>query len=164
MKKIISILIASVLLVQIAPAVSAKSKGDWTAVKALANSSVAVKTRTGETHYGLMRSADDSSITVQIADHDDFTPQEINFQRDQVAKVWRARLRFGQKNIAKGAWIGAGAGLGAGYIGAAIYSASHEGDAFVGGGLFIVYGAVAGAVAGRFWKKDHKKQELVYSI
>src|SRR5678815_1949802 len=93
MKKVISILMASVLLVPIAPAVMAKSKGDWNAVKALANASVAIKTKTGETHYGLMRLADDSSITVQIADHDDFTPQEINFQRDQVAKVWRARLR-----------------------------------------------------------------------
>ena len=154
---------ASVLLVQIAPAVSAKSKGDWTAVKALANSSVAVKTRTGETHYGLMRSADDSSITVQIADRDDFTPQEINFRRDEVTKVWRARLRFGQKNIARGAWIGAGAGLGAGYIAALIHSARDRGDPFVGGGLFILYGAAAGAVAGRFWKKNHKKQELVYS-
>ena len=163
MKKLISILIASVLLVQTAPAVSAKSKGDWNAVKALANSSVAVKTKTGETHYGLMRSADDSSITVQIADHDDFTAQEINFQRDQVAKVWRARLRFGQKNIAKGAWLGAGAGLGAGYIAALIHSATDPGDPFVGGGLFIIYGAAAGAFLGRFWKKNHKKQDLVYS-
>lgn len=163
MKKLISILMASVLLLQLAPAGLAKSKGDWNAVKALANASVAVKTKTGETHYGLMRSADDSSITVQIADHDDFTPQELNFQRDQVAKVWRARLRFGQKNIAKGAWIGAGAGLGAGYIGALIHSATDSGDAFVGGGLFIIYGAAAGAFLGRFWKKNHKKQELVYS-
>jgi len=163
MKKLISILMASVLLVQIAPAVLAKQKGDWTAVKALANSSVAVKTNTGETHYGLMRSADDSSIMVQIADHDDFTPQEINFQRNEVAKVWRARLRFGQKNIAKGAWLGAGAGLGAGYIAALIYNARHSDDPFLGGGLFIVGGAVAGAFLGRFWKKSHKKQELIYS-
>ena len=163
MKKLISILMTSVLLLQIAPAIPAKSKGDWNAVKALTNSSVAVKTKTGETHYGLMRSADDSSITVQIADHDDFTPQEINFRRVEVTKVWRARLRFGQKNIARGAWIGAGAGLGAGYIAALIHSARDPGDPFVGGGLFILYGAAAGAVAGRFWKKNHKKQELVYS-
>ncbi|HKG62357.1 MAG TPA: hypothetical protein VKB05_21530 [Pyrinomonadaceae bacterium] len=163
MKKLISLLMALVLLVQIAPAVLAKHKGDWNAVKALANSSVAVKTNTGETHYGLMRSADDSSITVQIADHDDFTPQEISFRRDEVAKLWRARLRFGQKNIAKGAWLGAGAGLGAGYIAALIQSAKDSGDPFVGGGLFIIYGAVAGAFLGRFWKKSHKKQDLVYS-
>lgn len=163
MKKLISILITSVLLVSLAPATAAKSKGDWNAVKALANASVAVKTKTGETHYGLMRAADDSSVTIQIADHDDFTPQEINFRRDEVAKVWRARLRFDQKNIGKGAWIGAAAGLGAGYIGALIHSATDPGDAFAGGGLFIIYGAVAGAFLGRFWKKNHKKQELVYS-
>lgn len=164
MKKLVSILITSILLIQIAPAVSARQRGDWNAVKALAHSSVALKTKTGETHYGLVQSADDSTITVQIAGDEDFTPQEINFQRDEVAKVWRARLRFGEKNIAKGAWVGAGAGLGAAVIYAAIQGAQRSSDPPVGVGLFPFFGAGAGAVVGNFWKKKHKKQELVYSV
>src|SRR5215213_5317591 len=156
MKKLITILVTSALLVQIAPAVAAKSKGDWNTVKALAHSSVAVKTKTGETHYGLMQSADDSGITVQIAGDDDFTPQEINFQRDEVAKVWRATLRFGQKNIAKGAWIGASAGVAIPFI-TALAQRGQDTGANAGGGLFMIYGAGAGAVAGKFWKKNHKK-------
>ena len=164
MQKFISILISSVLLVQIAPAVLAKQKGNWNLVKALANSSVAVKTKTGETYYGLMKSADDSSIVIQIADYDDFTPQEINFQRNEIAQIWRARLRFGQKNIAKGAWLGAGAGFGVGFIASAVIAARGGSDPPTGAGLYPILGAGAGAIAGNFWKKNHKKQGLVYSI
>jgi hypothetical protein len=164
MKKLFSILISSVLLIQTAPAVLAKQTGNWDLVKALANSSVAVKTKTGETYYGLMKSADDSSIAVQIADYDDFTPQEISFQRDEVAKVWRARLRFGEKNIAKGAWLGAGAGFGVGFISSAIIAARGGSDPPTGAGLYPMLGAGAGALAGTSWKKGHKKQALVYSI
>ena len=164
MKKLITILMTSFLLVQIAPIVSAKPKGNWNLVKASANHSVAVKTKTGETYYGLAQSVDDSSITVHIAGDDDFTSQEINFQRDEVARVWRARLRFGEKNIAKGAWIGAGAGLGVSVLAAVIQGARGSADPPAGAGLFPIYGAGAGAIAGTFWKKNHKKQELVYSV
>ena len=158
MKKIRAILLAPILFVHIGPTVSAKEKSDRTAVKALANQSIAVKTKTGETYYGLMQSADDSGFTVQIADYDDFTSQEVNFKRDEVAKVWRASLRFDQKNIAKGAWIGAGAGMGVSLIGATVKGAPRW------CALSPFYGAAAGAVAGAFWKKKHKKRELVYSI
>lgn len=154
----------SILLIQIAPAVMAKQKGDWNDVKALAHYSAAVETKTGETYYGLLQSADDSGITLQIADLEGFTPQEINFQRNEVAKVWRARLRFGQHHVGKGALIGAGTGLGVAYIAAARLARTDPGDPPVGVGLFPFYGAAVGAVAGAFWKKKHKKQELVYSI
>src|SRR5215217_3904913 len=163
MKKLIAMLMSSTLLINITPAVLAKQKGDWNLVKTLANSSVALKTKTGETYYGLMRSADDSSITVQIADDDDFTAQEINFQRDELAKVWRARLRFGEKNIAKGAWIGAGAGVGVSMLAAVIQGARGSSDPPTGAALFPIYGTGAGAIAGTFWRKNHKKQEMVYS-
>ena len=99
MKKLITILMTSMLLIQIAPAVSAKQKGDWNNVKAFLHYSIAVKTKLGETYFGLMQSADDSSITVQIADEKGFTPQEINFQRNEVAKVWSATLRFGEHHV-----------------------------------------------------------------
>ncbi len=166
MKKLITILMASMLLIQIAPAVSAKQKGDWNNVKAFLHYSIAVKTKLGETYFGLMQSADDSSITVQIADEKGFTPQEINFQRDEVAKVWSATLRFGEHHVVKAALIGAATGFAAGFTTARIRIARDSTDPYIGmePGVGLFYGAAAGALAGAFWKKKHKKEELVYSI
>jgi len=164
MKKLTTILLTFVLLLESVPTVWAKPKGDWGAVKALVNHSIAIRTRSGETKYGLMQSADDVSIRIQLAGEEDFTSQEITVRRDEVEKVWRARLRFGEKNIAKGAWIGAGAGLGGAWITAAVYAKGSDGDSAPGVVLFPLYGAAIGAFAGKFWKKRHKKQHLVYSI
>jgi fructose-specific phosphotransferase system IIC component len=166
MKRLISILITSTLLVQIAPAVSAKQKGDWNNVKAFLHYSVAVKTKIGETYYGLMQSADDSSITVQIADDDGFTPQEIDFQRGEVEKVWSATLRFGEHHVVKAALIGAATGFAAGLTTARILLARDNADPNIGTepGVGLFYGAAVGALAGAFWKKKHKKDQLVYSI
>jgi hypothetical protein len=164
MHKRTAILITLVLLIQLVPRVSAKPKGDWNAVKALTDHSVAVRTKTGKTHFGLIQSADDSSITMQIAGRDDFTSQEIKFTRDEVARLWRARLRFGETNRTKAALIGAGAGLGVAVAHAAILAQQRDADAHAGGGLFMLIGAGAGIVVGSFWKKKHKKQELVYSL
>jgi hypothetical protein len=163
MKTRIATLLTLVLLTNFFPTVSAKPKGDWNAVKALANTSIAVRTTNGETHFGLLQSADDNAITVQIAGKDDFTSQEIVFRRDEIEKVWRAKLRFGEKNIAKGALIGAGAGLGAALITASVLAKRNSDDPPVGLGAFPLYGAGSGTIVGVFWRKKHKKQELVYS-
>ena len=56
MKKLVAVLITSALLIPFVPSVSAKQKGHWEAVKASANRSIAVKTKTGQTHYGLIQS------------------------------------------------------------------------------------------------------------
>ena len=68
----------------LAPVVQAKPKGEWNLVKVLAGRSIAVKTTRGETHYGLLQSADDTSIVVRIAGSDDFTSQEVAFRRSEV--------------------------------------------------------------------------------
>ena len=166
MKKLISILIALGLLGNIAPTVSAKPKGDWAAVKALVggqSTSIAVKTNSNVTHYGLLDSIDDSGITIQIAGWDDMTSQRITVRREQVTKVWRAQLRF-EDNVKKAALIGAGLGVGAAFIVAGVLASKNEADAPAGAALFPLIGAGAGAVAGVFWKKKHRKLELVYSI
>ena len=166
MKKVISILIALGLLVSIAPTASAKPKGDWAAVKAIAggqSTSIAVKTTSDKTHYGLLDSIDDSGITIQVAGWDDMTSQRITVKREQVTKVWRAQLRF-EGNVKKAAWIGAGVGVGAAFIVAGVLASKDEADAPAGAALFPLIGAGAGAVAGMFWKKKHRKLELVYSI
>jgi fructose-specific phosphotransferase system IIC component len=166
MKKLISILITFMLLVQIAPAVSAKQKGDWNSVKAFENYSIAVKTKLGETYYGLMQSVDDASMTVQIADEDGFTRTEINFQRHEVEKVWSATLRFGEHHVVKAALIGAATGFAAGFTTARIRLSRDSSDPYIGmePGVGLFYGAAAGALVGAFWKKKHKKDELVYSV
>ena len=163
MKTIITTLLTLVLLINFVPIVSAKPKGDWSAVKALANTSIAVKTTNGETYFGLMQSADDIAITVQIAGSEDFTSQETVFRRNEIERVWRAKLRFGEKNIAKGTMIGAGAGLGTALITASILARRNSDDPPVGLGAFPLYGAGSGAIVGLLWKKKHQKKQLVYS-
>lgn len=165
MKKLISILIALGLLVNIAPLASAKPKGDWAAVKAIAGSqstSIAVKTNNNVTHYGLLDAIDDEGITIQLAGWDDMTRQLITVKREQVAKVWRAQLRF-EGNVKKAALIGAGTGLGVAFIVTGVLASRKEPDAPAGAVLLPLIGAGAGAVAGMFWKKKHRKLELVYS-
>lgn len=164
MKKLISVLISIGLLVQLAPAVSAKPKGDWDTVKGLLSGSnaIAVKTKRGATHYGLLNAADDSAMTIRLAGRDQMTSQMIDVKRDEVAQVWRARLRFDEDNARKGTWIGAGAGA---VVIAILIAANHEAEDAPAGGVFIpMVGAGVGSVLGRFWKKKHKKQELVYSV
>lgn len=164
MKKFMATLLTLTLLIQIVPAVSAKRKGNWDAVKALTNKSIAVKTTTGETHYGLLESADEAAIMVQIAGKDDFTPQAISLRREEVQKVWHAKLRFGESNIAKGAWIGTGVGFAATVITLSAVAGTENADRALGAVWFPFLGAGIGAIAGVFWKKKHKKQTLVYSI
>ena len=164
MTRLTATFLTVVLLVQIAPAVSAKSKGDWNEVKALDKHSVAVKTKRGETYYGRLQIVDENSIVVQIAGKDDFTGQEIAFHRNEVQKVWRAKLRFDVKNIAKGAWLGAGAGFVATVATLTATSGKENSDRFLWTVWLPVVGAGVGGVAGIFWKKKHKKQELIYSI
>jgi subtilisin family serine protease len=163
MKKLIAILIASALLTQFVPAVAAKPKGSWDAVKTAANRALAVKTKSGKTHFGLVQSIDDSGLKMQLAGRDNMTLQTIDVRRDEVAQVWRAGLRFSEDNIKKAGWIGAGVGTA---VIVAIVAANHDsGDAPAGGALFPMLGAGAGAIVGAFWwKKKHKKQELIYSV
>jgi len=161
MSKIVATLLSVVLLTSAAPAALAKPTGDWGAVKNLAGQEVAVKTKDGVTSFGILRSADDSGISVLLADKHGLAPQETPFRRDEVEKVWRARLRFGERNTRKGAWIGAAAGLGAAF---AVASLGRHEDAPVGVGLFPVYGAGVGAFVGAFSKKGHKKGKLIYRL
>jgi len=157
-------LLTMVLLLHIAPAVSAKPKGDWGAVKVALGHSIAVKTTNGETYYGLLRSADDTNIVVQVAGKDDFTGQEISFRRKEIQKVWRAKLRFGERNIAKAGWIGAGVGAVTTVVTLTAVAGKENADRALVSVWFPFIGAGIGAIAGAYWKKKHKKQELLYSI
>jgi hypothetical protein len=167
MKKLISILISLGLLIQVAPPVAAKPKGDWSNLKALptgSNNSVAVETTRGALYYGLLDSTDDDGITIQLAGAQEMMPQKITLKRGQVAKVWRARLRFDEDNVKKATLIGTGVGIGVSVAVTLVLASKSEPDVNAGAALIPMIGAGAGAFAGMFWKKRHKKQELVYSI
>jgi hypothetical protein len=160
MTKLTAILLTFLLIIHSAPGVSAKPRGDWNDVKALVSRPIAVKTKSGVTHFGLLEAADDNAIEVWLAGKDALK-QKISLRRDEVAKVWFAKLHIDEANIGKGAWIGAGAGFGAALIAAATVA---DGGPLHGGGYFVLIGAGAGALLGTQWKKKHKKQGLVYSI
>jgi hypothetical protein len=164
MKKLVAILLTSVLLLQFVPSALAKPKGDWEAVKAAANHALAVKTKSGTTHFGLIQSIDDSGLKIQLAAPDDMTSQIINLQRDEVAQVWRATLRFDENYFRKGGYIGAGVGIGALVTVAAVESSRNVAEPNFGAVLLPALGTFAGAVVGGLWKKKHKKNKLIYSV
>jgi catechol 2,3-dioxygenase-like lactoylglutathione lyase family enzyme len=162
MKKLTAMLVTLVLLTQITPTAVAKPKGDWDAVKALENHPIAFRLKNRDTIFALLQFVDDAGIKVQIAGKEDFASQEISVRRDEVEKIWKAKLRFGERSVGNGALIGAGAGFGAAMITAVALRGSD--DPPVGLGLFPLYGAGIGMIVAAFWKKKHKKQELIYSI
>jgi|RhiMethySRZTD1v2_1073278.scaffolds.fasta_scaffold12535_5 hypothetical protein len=165
MRNIIVSVLSLVLFTSNIALVSAKPQGDWSAVKNLsANEGIAIKTKDGVTSFGLLVSSDDSGISILLADKERVVSQETVFQRGEIKKVWRAKLRFDENNMAKGAWIGAGAGLGAAFLTAWALRKQRDADACVGCGLFPLYGASIGAVIGVFSKKGHKKGNLIYGI
>jgi hypothetical protein len=163
MKKLTATLLTFLLILQITPRVSATPKGNWDMVKALVNQSIAVRTVNGSTHFGLLQVADDNAIRIWLADNVRLT-QQISLRRDEVAKVWLAKLRMDESNVGKGALIGLGVGFGVGFIAAAILASQCEGCPPHGFALFPMAGAGIGALLGTRWKKKHKKQALVYSI
>jgi len=165
MRNIIVSVLSLVLFTSNIALVSAKPQGDWSAVKNLpANEGIAIKTKDGVTSFGLFVSSDDSGISIFVADKERVASQEKVFQRGEIKKIWRAKLRFDENNMAKGALIGAGAGLGGAFLIAWALSKQRDADACVGCALFPLYGAGIGAVIGVFSKKGHKKGKLIYSI
>src|SRR5215207_3699789 len=156
MKKIVAPFLTLVLLTSVVAAAPAKPKGDWGAGKNSAGRAVAVKTTDGVTSFGVLGSADDAGMKVQTAGKKEFAHHETLFRREEVEKVWLARLRIGERNTWKGAWIGAGVGAGAGL--ARVYGAKERSDGQLGLAIpaYTIYGAGIGALIGALSKKGHK--------
>lgn len=146
----------------------AKTKGDWNNVTSQLNQIIAVKTTNGTMVFGKLTSANETEITLQTADKKTLTNQSSTFQRQDIKKIWTARLASGKglnKSVstAIGAGVGAGAGVG---IGIGLLSATGGSDSAAP----IIFGIVAvgaglGALAGYFsGKKGHKKTGLIYEV
>jgi small nuclear ribonucleoprotein (snRNP)-like protein len=154
------------LLVATVPA-AAKQTGDWDAVKLLINQEIALKVKNGPTSFGVLRSVDDISLIVRLAEKKGVSDQESHFSRDEIERVWHAELRFGERQVLKGALIGAGVGAAIGTAAVASDSGGGEGDgAFAAAAVvgYTILTAGAGAVIGAFKKKGHKRVKLIYSV
>jgi hypothetical protein len=147
----------------------AKSPNDWNSVIILVNQEVAVQETNGQTVFGKPSSVNENEIVLQIADKSGYSGQSQTISRTNIKKIWRAELRFGERNTGKGAAIGAGVGavtLAAIFIIAQTKEGDSAGGKTIGAGIGAVFGAalgiVPGAVVGFFSKKGHKKKSLVY--
>lgn len=164
-KKLLSVIAMSSILLVSSSSVFAQTKGNWSAVENLVGQEVTVKTRSGM-KYGTIKSVDSDSFILQVADSKRMTQDETTINRNDVKKIWRALLFVGERNIGKGALIGAGVGAVAFGV-PAVASGRDDDDigASLAGAAFILgalTGAAVGGVAGFFAKTKHKKRDLIY--
>lgn len=152
------------LLTSIARVASAKPQGQWSNLKNFIGQEIGIERKDGFTAFGILQVVDESEIQVQLADEEHLFTHDTAFQRADVSKVWRAKLRFGESNTRKGALIGVGVGLGAGYVTALVLAQRENSGPPHGFGLFPIIGTLVGAKIGASRVKDHKKKKLIYSI
>ena len=164
MRRITTYCLIYLLLISSARVISAKPQSDWSNLKNFIGHPIAIKTADGVTSFGSLISVDDSEITVYLADELQRSIRETPFKRAEITKIWRAKFRFGEKKTGRGALIGLGAGLGAGYVTALVMAQRENSGPPHGFALFPIIGAGIGAMLGASKFKGHKKQELIYSI
>ncbi len=161
-KRIFSVLlINSIFLVSVGFSFG-KPKGDWKDIKTLVNQEIAIKVDGKKKKiFGLLKSADDNGIKMQIVLKRGLANSKTTFERSKIKKIWRALLFINKRNSAKGGMVGAGVGIGAGLIYVAALRRS-EPLAGVAVPVLAIAGGLIGGVGGYFSKKRHKKRDLVY--
>ncbi len=132
--------------------------------KNLVSQEIAIQKTSGEIVFGRLNSVNDSEIVVQIVTKNDITNSNETISKNEVKKLWQATLRFGERNTAKGALIGGGAGALAGFGYVIANRKSGDGQTGVAVPVFAIYGAGIGVLIGFFSKKGHKKGKLIYSL
>jgi hypothetical protein len=154
------LLICSIILISnnFAPA---QTRGSWADIQKLVNREIAVKTRTGKTIYGILKSAGDSGIKFQAAEKKGVGTNETFLAQNEIEKIWRANLFINRRKTAKGALIGAVIGSAA--MGG-IAVGQIDDDPLAGAGFIIgaIPGALVGGTIGFFSKKKHRKTALVF--
>ena len=152
------------LMTSVGHVTQAQTQSNWSNLKNVIAQPIAIKTVDGVTSFGALVSVDDSEITVHLADELQRSIRETPFKRAEVMKVWRAKFRFGEKKTGRGALIGLGVGLGAGYVTALVMAQRENSGPPHGFALFPIAGAAVGAMIGTSKFKGHKKQKLIYSV
>ncbi len=158
-------LIVLLLFVSVSP-ISAQT-GDWNAIASQVNSEIAVKAKNRKTVFGILTETDSDLIKVKTSGGSN-SVSEISFRREEVEKIWLAKLSDGSKKtllgVGVGAAVGAGVGTGAGLIllaatgGSDSFSSILVTSAAVGAGI----GAAIGGASGFFTRSKNKKERLIY--
>ncbi len=155
-----------VLLLFISASPAAAQTGDWNALGSQINNEIAVKAKNQKTVYCVLTEADSALIKVKTSTGKSVS--EVSFRREDIDKIWLAKLSDGSRKtllgIGIGAAVGAGVGAGVGLIGLAATGGSDNTSGIlvlstaVGAGI----GAAIGGAAGVFSHSKNKKERLIY--
>lgn len=160
-RKLFSILTISSLLLVSSGLIFGQSKNNWSAVEDLADSEVAVKTKSGM-KYGIIKSVDTDGLVLQLAGKKRMTQNELRISKNDIKKLWRAFLFINERNSGKGALIGAGIGAVAFGVPAVTGEGQKDGLEVLAFPIGAAIGGLAGGAIGYFVGKKHKKKELIY--
>lgn len=156
-------LILSFLLVCV-PSISAQTKvasDDWDALNSYFNNEIAVKPANEKIVFGVLVNTDNDSLRLRTADKNN--PSEVVLKREEIEKIWLAKLKSSSRHTLLGAGIGAGAGAGIGLIVlAATPKKPQNAQAGVAVPLLALTGAAVGGVIGYFARQKNKKERLIY--
>jgi hypothetical protein len=162
MKKLVThFLTILLLLIYVSPAAAQTGgkSGDWNTLGSQLNNEVAVKAGNRKTVFGILTNADAGEIKVRISANNNVS--EVLFKREEVEKIWLAKLDASSRKTLLGAGIGAAVGASIGLI--ALKGSDGDGGGFGAAvPVYAVVGAVVGGVAGFFVRQKNKKERLIY--
>jgi len=161
-KRISALFLTISILFTSASTIAAQTKrgvGSWEALNSYLNNEVAAKAEDRKTVFGVLTSVDANVVTVQTSDQNNVT--EVLFRREEVEKIWLAKLNISSRKTLIGAGVGAGIGVGIGAI--ALKNSDERGGAYGAAvPFYAVCGALVGGVAGFFVRQKNKKERLIF--
>lgn len=161
-KNLLSVLLICSIILISNGFVCAQTRGSWNEVKNLVDQSIAVKTGSGKTVYGVIRAADDDGIRIELAEKKSVFANQSTLARNEIDKIWRANLFINRRKTKQGALLGAVVGS-VGMGGIAVAQGDDDGLAGAGFALGVLPGALVGGTIGFFIKKKHQKLDLVFA-
>lgn len=134
----------------------------WDSLGSNLNNEIAVKAKNKKTVFGILTNQDSDTIKVRTSDKKNVT--EVSFNREEVEKIWQAKLSESSRNTLLGAGIGAAVGAGIGLVALSTVDRDNGGGAYGAAvPIYAVVGAVIGGTAGFFIRKSgNKKERLIY--
>jgi hypothetical protein len=134
--------------------------GDWNTLSSHLNNEIAVKAENRKTVFGILSNAGSGEIKVRTSNKNNVS--EAVFKREEVEKIWLAKLDSSSRKTLLGAGLGAAVGAGIGLI--ALSANRDEGGGAFGAAvpLYAAVGALVGGVAGFFARQKNKKERLIY--
>lgn len=135
---------------------------DWDSLGSNLNNEIAVKAKNKKTVFGILTNHDSDTIKIQTSDKKNV--KEVSFKREEVEKIWQAKLNESSRNTLLGAGIGAAVGAGIGFGLLSTVDRNERGGAYGAAvPFYAVVGALVGGTTGFFVrKKGNKKERLIY--